>query len=109
MLISTDYAWALRKTVHFETLLNRPRSIFTRARQWYTPAVAKKKINPSDKLTASQIEIVGQFKDYSHENLKLTFEQVVRREFGPKLFSSSPNGRKFEKECRAIFDKEREA
>jgi hypothetical protein len=76
---------------------------------WYTSAVAKKKINPSDKLTASQIEIVGQFKDYSHESPKLTFEQVVRKTFGPKLFSRSPNGRKFENECRAIFDKEREA
>jgi hypothetical protein len=33
---------------------------------WYTPAVPKKK-RKSAKLTAAQIEIVGQFKDYSHE------------------------------------------
>jgi hypothetical protein len=59
---------------------------------WYTSAVAKKKINPSDKLTASQIEIVGQFKDYSHESPKLTFEQVVRKTFGPKLFRAHRTG-----------------
>ena len=60
-------------------------------------------------LTAAQIEIVGQFKNYSLENPKMSFEEIARKEFGPNLFSHTPNGRQFEQECRAVFDKEREA
>ena len=33
----------------------------------------------------AQVEIVGQFNDYSYENLKLTFKQVARQELGPKF------------------------
>jgi hypothetical protein len=61
------------------------------------------------KLIAAQIEIFGQFNDYSYENPKLTFEEVVRKEFGPKLFPRTPQGRKFEMECREVFDRERKA
>jgi hypothetical protein len=74
---------------------------------WYTSAVAKKKPKSAN-LTAVQTEIIGQFKDLSFENPKMTFEQVARSEFGPNLFPGTPNGRHFEKECRKVFDKERE-
>jgi hypothetical protein len=68
---------------------------------------AKPKKRKRVKLTEAQVEIVGQFNDYSHENAKLSFEQVARKEFGPGLFSSTPQGRLFEKECREVFDRER--
>jgi hypothetical protein len=68
----------------------------------------KKKKSTSAKLTAAQVEIVGQFNDYSFENQRMTFKEVVRKEFGPSLFSRTTNGRKFEKECRKVFDRERE-
>jgi hypothetical protein len=67
-----------------------------------------KKKSKSAKLTAVQIEIVGQFNDYSFENPKMTFEQVSLKELGLKLFPRTPNGRKFEKECRKVFERERE-
>jgi hypothetical protein len=60
-------------------------------------------------LTSAQVEIAGQFGDYRLENPKMTFEEVGRKEFGPRFFSSTPQGRKFEKVCRKVFDREREA
>jgi hypothetical protein len=60
-------------------------------------------------LTDAQAEIVGQFNDYSHENPGKTFEEIVLKEFGPDWFPATPRGRLFEKECREIFDREREA
>jgi hypothetical protein len=59
-------------------------------------------------LTEAQLEIVGQFNDYSFENPNLTFDEVVLKEFGPDLFPPTPQGELFEKECREIFDRERE-
>jgi hypothetical protein len=59
-------------------------------------------------LTEAQIEIVGMFNDFSYENQDLTFEEVVLKEFGPDLFPPTPQGRLFEKECREVFDRERE-
>ena len=43
-------------------------------------------------LTEAQLEIVGQFNDYSFENPKLGIEEVVRKEFGPDLFPATPQG-----------------
>jgi hypothetical protein len=60
-------------------------------------------------LTEAQIEIVGQFNDYSFENPKLNFEQTARKELGPKAFPNTPSGRKFRAGCKAIFDAERKA
>jgi len=64
--------------------------------------------NGNIELTEGQIEIVGMFNDFSYENQNLTFEQVVLKEFGPDLFPPTPQGRQFEKECREVFDRERE-
>jgi len=50
-----------------------------------------------------------QFNDFSHENPNMTFEEVVLKEFGPDLFPGTPQGRLFGKECREMFDREREA
>jgi hypothetical protein len=59
-------------------------------------------------LSTSQIEIAGQFNDYAFDNPTLNFEQTARKELGPKAFPNTPRGRKFRKECKAIFDAERE-
>jgi hypothetical protein len=59
--------------------------------------------------TTAQIEIVCQVNDLSFENPKLTFEQVAQKALGPDPFQRTANGRKFKKECRAVFDREREA
>lgn len=60
------------------------------------------------RLTTAQTEIVGQMNDLSFENPKLTFEQVAKKALGPKPFPRTANGRKFVRECRAVFDRERE-
>ncbi len=62
----------------------------------------------SIELTEAQIEIIGQFNDHSFENPNLTLEEVVLKEFGPDLFPPTPQGRLFEKECREVFDRERD-
>ncbi len=62
----------------------------------------------TEELTEAQAEIVGKFNDYSFENPNLTFEEVVLKEFVPDLFSATPQARLFEKECREVFDMERE-
>ena len=59
-------------------------------------------------LTEDQIEIVGMFNDFSFENPNMTFEEVVLKELGPDYFPPTPQGRLFEKECKAVFDRERE-
>jgi hypothetical protein len=64
--------------------------------------------NGNIELTETQIEIIGQFNDFSFENPKLTFEEVMLKEFGPDLFPPTRQGKLFEKECREIFDRERE-
>jgi hypothetical protein len=72
--------------------------------RWYTPAVPKK---PKPvRLTAAQIEIVGRFNDLSLEKPRMTFEQVARKMLGLIPFSKTTSGRRFEKECRKVFDKE---
>jgi hypothetical protein len=68
-----------------------------------------KKKNKFASLTAAQIEIVGQFNDYSHENPKLTFARVARKVLGVNPFPPTPNGTRFKQQCRKIFDREREA
>jgi hypothetical protein len=63
------------------------------------------KTKPRPKLTPEQMEIVGQMNDISFENKKLTFEQAAKK-YGIKFAGS--NGRLFERECRQIFERERE-
>jgi hypothetical protein len=46
---------------------------------------------------------------YAFENPGKTFEEVVLKEFGPDLFPPTPQRRLFEKECREVFDRERES
>jgi hypothetical protein len=70
---------------------------------------AKKKSPKRPPLTTAQIEIVGQFNDCAWKNPQLNFEQTARKELGPKAFPNTPNGRKFRKECKAIFDAERKS
>jgi hypothetical protein len=70
----------------------------------YTLAVAKKR--KSVKLTAAQIEIVGEFNDRSLEKPRMTFGQVARKMLGLIPFSKTASGSRFEKECRKVFDRE---
>jgi hypothetical protein len=51
------------------------------------------------------MEIVGQMNDISFEHKKLTFEQAAKKY---KLKFKGSNGRLFKRECREIFDRERE-
>jgi hypothetical protein len=62
------------------------------------------KTKPKPRLTLEQMEIVGQMNDISFENMKLTFEQVVKK-YGIKFTGS--NGNLFKQECRRIFARER--
>jgi hypothetical protein len=64
--------------------------------------------NGNIELTEEQIHIVGMFNDLSFENPNLNFEEVVEKELGPDFFPPTPQGRLFEKECREVFDRERE-
>jgi hypothetical protein len=68
----------------------------------------KKTTKPRVSLSTEQIEIVGQFNDYAHENPKLSFDQVVAKEFHRNFFPRTSRGRKFRSECKAVFDRERE-
>jgi len=58
-------------------------------------------------LSVAQLEIVGQFNDISFEYPKLNFDQAARKVLGPKPFPSTPTGRAFRKEAKAVFDQER--
>jgi hypothetical protein len=60
-------------------------------------------------LTADQIEIVGQFNDYAFENPGKTFEEVVLMNSGRTCFRQRRREGCSEKECREVFDREREA
>lgn len=57
-------------------------------------------------LTTEQIEIVGQMNDLSFENPKLAFGQVVKK---AGITFKVPNGKAWGKECREVFEREREA
>jgi hypothetical protein len=69
-------------------------------------AAKKKSSKKSARWSASQLEIVGQFSDYAFDNANLNFEEVARKELGPKAFPNTSNGRKFRAECKAVFDLE---
>jgi hypothetical protein len=57
------------------------------------------------KLSAAEIEFVGQFNDLAFENLGLSFDEVVKKELG-KPFPNTPIGRKFRNECKKVFERE---
>jgi hypothetical protein len=56
-------------------------------------------------LTVEQVEIVGQFSNFSFENRRMSFA-VVARKNGIK-FPTAPAGRKFKRECQEMLDRER--
>jgi hypothetical protein len=60
------------------------------------------------KLTTEQLEIVGQFNDYSFEYPKLNFDQAAKKALGPKPFPNNPNGKAFRREAKAVFEQERQ-
>jgi hypothetical protein len=62
------------------------------------PQMRKRK--QSFELTFEQTEMF----DYP----KLSFEEVARKLLGPKPFKATTKGKKFEKVCREVFDRERE-
>jgi hypothetical protein len=72
------------------------------------PTSTKKPSKVHPRLTTAKIEIVGQFNDYAWENPNLTFDEVATKELGPIPFPNTPNGRLFRRECKEVFDLERE-
>jgi hypothetical protein len=60
-------------------------------------------------LSVAQLEIVGQFNDYSFENPDLPFDQVAKKVLGARPFPATPTGRKFRAEAKAVFDQERKS
>jgi hypothetical protein len=64
-----------------------------------------KKSRPN--LSTEQWEIVGQFNDYAADYPRLTFDQVAKKVLGKTPYPSTPTGRKFRTECKAMFDRER--
>jgi hypothetical protein len=66
-----------------------------------------KKPSAGARLAEDQWEIVGQFNDYSFEYPQLNCDSVAKKALGPKPFPSSPAGRKFRAEAKAMFDLER--
>jgi hypothetical protein len=58
------------------------------------------------RLTVSQLEIVGQFSDYAFDHSPLYFDATAKK-VGVK-FPATPTGRKFQREAKAVFDRERE-
>jgi hypothetical protein len=59
------------------------------------------------RLSVAQLEVVGQFNDYSFDYPNLTFEQVAKKVLGVRAFPYTPTGRKFRREAKAAFDRER--
>jgi hypothetical protein len=61
----------------------------------------------SAKLTLEQVEMLANFSDAAFDYPDLSFEEVARKLLGPEPFKATPSGKQFEKECRAMFDRER--
>jgi hypothetical protein len=59
-------------------------------------------------LALEQIEMLANFSDASFDYPALSFEEVARKLLGPEPFKATASGKQFEKECRAMFDRERE-
>jgi hypothetical protein len=62
----------------------------------------------SPKLTMEQIEMLAKFSHASEDYPGLSFEEVALKLLGSEAFKPTPNGKQFEKECREVFDRERE-
>ena len=60
------------------------------------------------RLSVAQLEVVGQFNDYSFDYPNLTFDQVAKKVSGARAFANMPTGRKFRRDAKAVFDRERE-
>ena len=59
------------------------------------------------RLSVEQPEIIGQFSDYSFDYPHLNFEQVAKKVLGAP-FPNTASGRAFKRECKTIFDRERQ-
>jgi hypothetical protein len=63
------------------------------------------KSKPTD-LDFEQSEMLANFSDYAFDYPKLTFEKIANK-LGVD-FSAAKNGKAWEKQCREVFEKERE-
>jgi hypothetical protein len=57
-------------------------------------------------LDFEQIEVLANFSDYAFDYPKLSYEEIARK-LGVD-FSQAKNGKTWEKECREVFESERE-
>jgi hypothetical protein len=55
-----------------------------------------------------QIEMLVVFSHASEDYPGLGFEELAVKLLGSEPFKPTPNGKEFEKECREVFDRERE-
>jgi hypothetical protein len=62
---------------------------------------------PAPNLDFEQIEMLANFADYAADFPDLSFEQVAEK-LGVD-FTKAKNGSAWEKECREVFDRERDA
>jgi hypothetical protein len=67
--------------------------------------VTRSKSKPAD-LDFEQIEMLANFSEYAADYPILSFEEIAKK-LGVD-FSASINGNVWEKECREVFDRERE-
>jgi hypothetical protein len=58
-------------------------------------------------LSVAQIEMAAQFADHAWDYPKLSFDQVAKKVLGARPFPATPAGRKFQRECRDVFEQER--
>ena len=47
------------------------------------------------RLSVAQLEVVGQFNDYSFDYPNLTFDQVAKKVLGARAFANMPTGGSF--------------
>jgi len=59
-------------------------------------------------LTLEETCMLANFSDASFDYPALSFEQVARKLLGPEPFAPTADGKQFERECREVFDRERE-
>ncbi|HXX19878.1 MAG TPA: hypothetical protein VEJ46_10785 [Candidatus Acidoferrum sp.] len=61
----------------------------------------------SRELTPAQVEIIDQFADYAFDYFDKCFDEVVRKVL-PKGFGRGPAAKRFRREAKEAFDRERE-
>jgi hypothetical protein len=70
--------------------------------------MTKPRKGADSKLTVSQICMSANFADAAADYPKETFDEITVRMLGTKGFPRTKNGARFKRECREVFDIERQ-